>query len=219
MKWRFIGTMLLLLSIVLASLHIEFPIVNRSNVALEEHGVPVVFMYPAGEFVPFFVQMNTTLIPSNKTYYDVNALVTATVWNSSLQNYTRIDFWVINNTGRNLLYEYLENNTYEFNIEHLGALPSVKAYAKGLDMDVKLLQFEGLDYDGEYWVALINPYASVVANVSVVIEETWKETWRLIEPNIVSVSVTLVIAVVGLYMTVKNPRWLSKKARRTRTRL
>lgn len=213
--------MLLLLSIVLASLHIEFPIVNRSNVVLEEHGVPVIYMYPVSDFAPFLVQMNTTLIPSNKTYYNVNALVTATVWNSSLQNYTRIDCWVVNNTGRNLLNEYLENNTYEFSVQQLGlgAHPSVKTYAKGLDMDIKWFRFEGLDYDGEYWVVLINPYASVVANVSVVIEETWKETWRLIEPNIVSVSVTLVIAVVGLYMTVKNPGWLSKKARRTRIRL
>jgi len=217
MKWRYIGIPLFIFSIIFASLHVELPI-GRSNVVLENNGVPVPFVYPVGiPEQPFPAELNVTLTPLNKTDYVVEALVTATVWNSSSQNYTYIDFWVVNNTGMKLLYGYLLNNTYMYIINQTQALPGVKAYAKALDKALMVKRLQSLDYDGNYTLVLINPYEEM-ANVSIIVEETWKETGRLLEPNVVSVSVIVVTAVLGLYITVKNPRWFNKKTMRRRIR-
>lgn len=229
MKWRVIGVLLLLLSLLLAALEFtESPIIGRSNVAFEKHGIPVVYVFAGGELAgPFFPEWNVTLNPLNKAQYVVEALVQATVLNSTstsikVGNDTLIDFWVVNKTGSKLLYDYLNNGTYYSWVGNTTSLPGVRAYAKGLNVGGfgrVLVSFEGVDYDGTYTVALINPHSFVnVANVSVTIEESWRLMGHIIEPNLVSVPVTVLLAFSGVYMAVKNPSWLSKEAKRRRKR-
>jgi hypothetical protein len=229
MKWRVTGVILLVLVVLLAALEFtESPIIGKSNVVFEKHGIPVVYVYPEGELGgPLFPEWNVTLNPMNKTQYAVNALVQATVLNSSdasvkVGNATFVDLWVVNETGSKLLYDYLFNETYYEWVGNSSGLPGVETYAKGLNVggfDRYLVTFERVDYDGNYTVALINPHSFVnVANVSLTIEETWRLMGHIIEPNILSVPVTVLLAFSGVYMAVKNPSWLSKEAKRRRRR-
>ena len=226
MKMRLVGIVLFLGFIFLVGLQLNFPIV-RSNVALEEHNIPIVFLdlfrETTGE--PVFAEKNVTLTPSKNTSnvtYSVTALVAATVWNSTNpKNYTLIDFWVVNHTGRNLLYHYLENSsqTYYFYTNLTQPfLPGIKTYAGSADKAIMVLRLRDLDYDGNYTLILINPYSEATANVTIVIEEVFTIERHFINPNNASISVTMVAAILGLYMTVKNPRWFSKKVRKGRIR-
>jgi hypothetical protein len=193
-------------------------------VALEEHSVPVFFLDlfrdTTGE--PIMAEKNVMLTPSEKTNnvdYFVNALVIATVWNSSNpKNYTLIDFWVVNSTGRNFLYnDILQNSSYAYyyytNLTQ-PYLPKVKTYAFSVNKATMVLRLRNLDYDGNYTLILINPYQEVTANATIVVEEVFVIERHIITPNFASVSATTVTAVLGLYMVVKNPRWSSKKVRK-----
>lgn len=221
MNWRLVGIAILLISLILAVLLlVDFPIVQKSNVLLEQEGIMLPFVYPLGEPPPAMVPaVNVTLTPLNRTNYIVEVLVVATVWNTTKwdpKNATLVDLWVVNHTGAQLLLNYIENNgTYPINPD----VPGVKTYAKILNMgspNRNIVRLAGLDYDGNYTVVLINPYREVDANVTLLVEETYWEPGRILPPNYVTLGFTAALAVVGLYVVVKGPEWSSSKARRRR---
>jgi hypothetical protein len=223
MRWRIVGIVLLLVSLVLGvMLSVDFPLVQRSNVLLEQEGILLPFMYPFGEPPPALVLTpNVTLTPFSRTNYIVEVLVVATVWNTTKwdpKNATVVDLWVLNQTGAQSLLNYVENNsTYPVNPYVSG----VKTYAKVLNMgspNKNIVRLEGLNYDGIYFVALINPYREADANITLVIEETYWETGRIIPPNYITLAFTAALAVVGLYVVVKGPAWSNPKTRRRRPR-
>jgi hypothetical protein len=221
MRWRIVGIVLLLISLVLSVLlFVDFPLAQKSNVLLEQEGVLVPFMYPLGEPPPALVPTpNVTLTPFSRTNYIVEILVVATVWNTTKwnpKNATLVDLWVVNHTGAQLLLNYVENNgTYPTNPN----VPGVKTYAKVLNMgspNRNIVRLVGLNYNGNYTVALINPYRGVDANVTLVVEETYWETGRIVPPNYITLAFTAALAVVGLYVVVEGPAWSNPKTRRRR---
>jgi len=224
MRWRIVGILLLLISLVLiVLLFVDVPMVPKSNVLLEQEGILLPYIYPLGEPPPAFVLApNMTLTPSGKVNYIVEVLVRATVWNTTKWDSKKevlVDLWVINQTGLELLLNYVENNdTYPVNPN----VPGVKTYAKALNIGSRgknIVRLTGLDYDGNYTIALINPYTEVDANVTLVVEETYWETGRIVPPNYATLSFTAVLAVVGLYVVLKGPTWSNPKTRRKRPRL
>jgi len=218
MKGRNIGIVLLLLSALLVGLFFfQFPRANKSNVVFEQYRIKVPYAFETIDLGFAITQdWNMTLDSRNKTSYAVTALITSSVWNSSATNTTRVDFWVVNRTGRRLLQNYLDNDTYEQYMGQRIPLPGMKAYAAEIDVAAKLARFEPLDYAGIYIGTLINPYQGKVANVSVVVEEMWVETGVILPLNAASVSIVVAIAVLGVYMVVKNSSQASGKAKRIR---
>jgi hypothetical protein len=215
MRWRIIGVTLLLVSIVLLGAMIfSYPTSNESRTLLDEQ-VPVIYVYAATEFgAPIVAERNVTINPpalSSNTEYVVNVLVKATQSNVTGNKPTLIDFWMVNHTGRNLVYSYLENETY---LQYLNAsdyLPGVRAYAQSIDSSLIAKTLRGLDYNGNYTAILINPYENIVANTSITIEETLITKGYLVSANVMSVSLTGVVAFVGLFLTLKRPKRASRR--------
>jgi hypothetical protein len=216
MRWRIIGIALLLVSIiVLGTMVFSYPTSNKSRTLLDEQ-VPVLYVYAATELgAPIVAERNITLNPLTqppKTEYVVNVIVKATEANTTGNKEAPIDFWMVNHTGRNMIWSYLENETYLGYLPNASySLPGIKAYGRSIDSSLIAKTLRGLDYDGNYTIMLINPHEKVqAANTSIVVEETIVTMGYLVNADAVSISLTGVLAFAGIALAVKPPRKVSR---------
>jgi hypothetical protein len=227
MRWRIVGIALLLVSALLIILvSYEIVVKEEQHTLLDEEGIPLIYIWEAGEYAPIWAERNSTLTPLNTTLtppdrpsnlkYTVSVLAKSTVWNSSATKEAPIDFWVVNQTGRKRLIGYLENGTYPTTgwENRTQELPGVKAYAKGLDKALIVKFLQDMDYNGNYTIVLINPYKET-SNVTVVVDETLTTKGHILELSpVVAAPMFVLMLVPGVYLTAKNPKWLGKRPRR-----
>jgi hypothetical protein len=219
MKRRVIGIIFILFSLVLAGLQLIPIIEKKSNVLLDEHGIPLIFLDTFREIdgTATYAAKNVTLTPlgnPDNVVYEVDVLVIATVWNSSKpNNYTLIDFWVVNQTGALLFRELLNESSSPYIIltdlirdGTIPSLPGIKTYAQSVDKAIIPKKLSGLDYNGNYTFILVNPYREVVANVSILVEEVKTVYMHIVKPSFLSILGTGFSAIVGLYLLIKKPR-------------
>jgi len=217
MKWRAIGAILLLIAIVLASLtQIPFS-TSRSHVLLEQDKLPVPFVNIELDLIgPLPAEKNVTINPLStppNSNYVVNVLVNAYAYNVTPTSPTAIDLWIVNHTGSNVIFNILQNGTYPINATEPFIIPGLKTYLESINKAFILRPLEGMDFNGNYTIMIINPY-NIEANVTVVVEDTLTTTTRLLQVNAGSVLLPAIIALVGVYMVVKKPKRENRVKRR-----
>lgn len=223
MRWRIVGVTLLLISIVLAGL-ILIPIpASKSNTLLEwdksvNGTIPLPYVYYDMDIAgPLFAAKNVTINPlghPNNTNYVVNVLVNVFDYNVTPVEPAVVDLWIVNHTGALLIGSYLNNGTYPVNVTQPFEIPGVTAYCESIFKSLIVKPLQGLDYNGNYTVILINPYDGVTANVTIVIEDALTWTEYLMQPNVVNILLTAIIALTGGYLALKKPKKADRVKRR-----
>lgn len=227
MRWRIVGIVLLLVSIILlGTMVFSYPTGDESHPLLNEQ-VPVLYVYEATEFgAPIVAEKNVTINPSAivrahaNSEYRVNVVVNATKANVTGNVPALIDFWVVNHTGRNLIWSYLENETYfQFLPNASYVLPGVKAYAHSIESAIIAKTLRGMDYDGNYTLLLINPDQNTTAALtSILVEDLLITRGYLVNADAITISMTAISAVAGIFLIIKPPGKSSRHARRSESK-
>ena len=203
MRWRPVGVFFLLITLLLAGLLVSgYPTFSpKTNTIWNNLQVSVLM----GEMNWLSTQLNR----SGKIGYSVQGSLSVSVGDPFPPLF---DFWVVNLTGKNLLDEKIHTGStpagfppknYTF-IPEVAEVPNVHSF-----------ELHDLDYDGEYYFGFANN-STWNQNAQITLTETWQIKSPLLQPNPTNLLIITLTTITGLYLTIKNPRWPSKKPSKKR---
>ncbi len=206
-RTRILGLSILLFCLVLTALMlVEMPVVTTNRFQITN---PIEVDSMVGEGIQNFYNL-TLQVPENVADYRVRVEISPV--NASIQ----VDFWVVNETGFEMLTAILSYGDV-FRPEYPNKKPydSVKAYAKEINVTSRR-QFELADFDhnGTYCLLLLS-FVEATQTVSVNAEEQYFESYSrtLLERTQANMIVVGVVAAVGVCLIISKPRRSGKRAK------
>jgi len=202
MKWRPVGVFFLLITLFLTGLIVSrYPTYHpKTNTLWDNHQVSVLSGTITWKSIP--------LSQSGKVGYSVQG----TLFIPETQVPQFFDFWVVNLTGVSLLNEKNQTGSTP-----AGYPPKAYAYLSVTPDTTEPQSFElhDLDYEGEYYFGFVNNQ-TWNQEASMTLTETWQIPTPMMEPTPINLLIITLTTIPGLYLTIKNPRWPSKKPSKKR---
>lgn len=213
MRWRWLGLILLLTSLVIGCIiAADVKTLDRKEAFAElEDGAPVVDRVvdvPSWNSTEGWIGFNAILPHKGKAGYEAYGLILPNDGDPE----PGIAMRVVNETGLSILrFDYFSE--FAWNI--------TKVYAEAyLDKNRRHDAFKFLEVDESYVYVFLFRGLKEEAQarpILISVKEAWSEEKTLMEPTVPNLLIVVSIAAVGLYLMIRKPR-LSHKGRLKKTR-
>jgi len=202
MRWRPVGVFFLLIALFLTGLLVTgYPTFSPKTNTIQNN-LQVSILMGEMNWLP------TLLNGYDKVGYSVQGSLSISVEDPFPPLF---DLWVVNLTGKNLLDEKIDTGSTP-----TGFPPKAYAFVQVNDSQSSYsFELHDLDYDGEYYFGFANNQ-TWNQNAQITLSETWQIKIPLLQPNPANLLIISLTTITGLYLTIKNPTWPSKKSSKKR---